>query len=568
MKKSKKWLVAFTMLLTLTLGIGTLTSCDKNTTWIESNSTERTQMSMSIPSANAQGIEPLADTIDLGTFASKNAIVYVDAGGDTYDFEARRIYVANDELIADKFSNAILLNDVQFNFDMEYYENNVDSDYISEINRMDTAFYFLEDYSLEENFDYDIYFAVSEYVLSIDEILDKQAPTVGGSVNVLINIDNQPSQEEILSHVTAWDDTDGVVPVVVESSTYVQGEMKVGVFYINISATDKAGNKATGVITCYKNDYTAPVISGQTTYDLNYDHDLTLDKIKESLNITDNVDNNLELELVSDNFTNNSHKLGNYQVVFKTKDLSNNESENFTINIAVKNKGTAVITAVSKITIPTSQLLTLEELKSKISVVDGYDGVIEDYDIAGFEDYTATSKEVGTNVITISYTNSGGNTATAYIELVKEDNIPPVILYDSYFILLKQGETLTMDQLKEQAAKVLKLNVEDIIDVQGDWNTEEVGSYQVMVSLRDGTNEGFMVRVGSVNKSEETYTWTPEQFFSGNMDNWTTFEAWPSWSICAWLSWFAIGIASLVVSFVTLAVAFKGMKRLFSKLLR
>lgn len=553
MKKIKKWLVAFTMLLTLAIGIGTLTSCDKITTWIDSNSTERTQMSMSIPSANAQGIEPLADTINLGTFASDECAFSV-LPGNCWDFETRRVYLAYDQLI-DNIPGAIKLSNVNFNIDIEYYESDMGSDYATGLSRVDTAFYFLEDYNWNNPGQYTEYFLVSEYVLSIDEVIDKNAPTIGGSVNVSINIDNQPSQEEILSHVTAWDDTDGVVPVVVESSTYVQGEMKIGVFYINVSATDKAGNKATGVITCHKNDYTAPVISGQATYDLNYDHDLTLDKIKENLNITDNVDSNLELELVSDNFTRNSHKLGNYQVVFKTKDLSNNVSANFTIDLSVKNKGTAVITAVNKITIPTNQLFTLAELKAKISVVDGYDGVIEDYVIAGFDDYTATSKEVGTNVITISYTNSGGNTATAYIELVKEDNIPPVILYDSYFILLKQGETFTKDMVKQHVSKVLAVSTEDIVSVEGYYDTNTLGNYDLEVCLVSNEVRTFRLSVveeysyenkSSVESNYWEVLWNETRVNLWNYNGWT------------WLNWAMVGVgAAGLVTIIVLIVKFR-----------
>lgn len=553
MKKIKKWLVAFTMLLTLAIGIGTLTSCDKITTWIDSNSTERTRMSMSIPSANAQGIEPLADTINLGTFASDEYAFSVRPG-DYWDFDARRVYLAHDQLI-DNIPSAIKLSNVDFFVDIEYYESDMGSDYAMGLSSVDTAFYFLEDYNWGNPGQYTEYFLVSEYVLSIDEVIDKNAPTIGGSVNVSIDIDNQPSQEEILSHVSAWDDTDGVVPVVVESSSYVQGEMVIGVSYINVSATDKAGNKGTGVITCHKNDYTAPVIAGQSTYDLNYDHDLNLDKIKENLNITDNVDENLELELVSDNFTSNSHKLGNYQVVFKTKDLSNNVSANFTINLSVKNKGTAVITAVNKITIPTSQLFTLAELKAKISVVDGYDGVIEDYVIAGFDDYTATSKEVGTNVITISYTNSGGNTATAYIELVKEDNIPPVILYDSYFILLKQGEVFTRDMAKQHASKVLAVSTEDIVSIEGYYDTNTLGNYDLEVCLVSNEVRTFRLSVveeySYENKSsiESNYwevLWNETRVNLWNYNGWT------------WLNWTMIGVgAAGLVTIIVLVVKFR-----------
>ncbi len=555
MKKIKKVLVALTLLLTVMVGVGTLTSCDRITTWIDTNTTEKMQVSKVEPATEKQEIRSRDGVIDLGTFASDEYVCFISSN-QSYTFDARRIYLMNG-LSVDEMSKAFKIAEIKYSFDYDYYLNDMGEEYAYHLENVDTAFYFLEEYRWTNNGPYNELVVASDYILSIDEVIDKNAPTIGGSVNVSIDIDNQPSQEEILSHVTAWDDTDGYIPVKVESSTYVQGEMVIGESYIHISATDSAGNKSLETIICTKKDWTAPVITGQNSYDLNYDHDLTLDKIKEKLAITDNVDSNLILELVSDNFTGNEHKLGNYQVVFKTKDLSNNVSANFTIDLAVKNKGTATITTVSKITIPTSQLFTLEELKSKISVIDGYDGVIEDYIITGFDDYTKTAKEVGTNIITISYTNSGGNTATAYIEFVKEDNIPPIILFDSYFILLKQGETLTDTILKEHVAKVLSVALEDIVSVVGYYDTNTLGNYELKVALASGENQNFRLAVvnnysyGNGIESEDNYwevLWNETRLNLWNFGGWT------------WLNWTIFCGASGIV-LLTIVIVFKVKKK-------
>lgn len=403
------------------------------------------------------------------------------------------------------------------------------------------------------------------------KILDKdyQAPLFEGAVNLAVNVDNQPSLESILANIKAIDETDGLVPVELVHTTYVPGVMEIGTYDVTISATDSSSN--TNQYTFYVNrfDNTPPVILGQDTYTLNYDNEFTIEDIMTNLEITDNVDSNLTLNVVSDTFTQNRNKLGTYQVVFDTKDLSGNGSANKTVTLHVINEGYSVISAPKTITVSTSKKLTLEEFKSRIVVTDGYDGEITNFSVNGFDEYTNTWTAKGDNEILVSYKNSGNHLTEASITIIKVDDQMPNFYFNSgYFVLLAKKETFTMAQFKTTAAKVLKVSLEDIIEVTGEWNTEETGSYQVMVALSDGTNEDFTIHVGSMNKYEVTYIWTPEQFFSGNMDNWTTFEAWPSWSICAWLSWFAIGIVGLVVSLVTLAVAFKGIKRLFRKLLR
>lgn len=325
--------------------------------------------------------------------------------------------------------------------------------------------------------------------------IDLTAPTIGGSVHASVNVDNQPSIDEIVSHVYALDETDGYVPVLVESSTYVQGTMEVGDYTINIYALDKSSNRNNEIIYVHRYDYTAPIISGTDSYDLNYDNDLTLSQIESALTISDNVDSGLKLEKVSDTFTGNEHKLGNYQVVYRTKDRSNNMSANKTINIAVKNKGTSVIGGTRVIEVGTNQVLTLEEFKSHVSVVDGYDGVITNYTIEGFDDYTATSKVVGTNIIKVSHTNSGNNLASAEFSIVKKDKLVPGFLFDDYFIQLKQGEVFTLDMIMNQAALILNLDIAQIESVSGEYDVMTLGNYGIDICLTTGEKKAFTLSV-------------------------------------------------------------------------
>lgn len=391
---------------------------------------------------------------------------------------------------------------------------------------------------------------------------DYIAPVIGGTVNLSVNVDNQPSLEEILSHVKAHDETDGDVPITVTSSTYTPGEMKVGEYFIHLSATDAAGNTGTEKITLNRFDSTSPSINGQDSYTLNYDHDITLQKILNNLTTSDNVDTNLPLEVVSDTFSGNEHTLGNYQVVVRTKDLSNNYSANKTVNLAVKNQGNSVITAPKEITVTISSPLTLEALKERINVTDGYDGEVTNYTIEGFDEYTRTERSVGINTITISYTNSGGNTATATIQIKKVDDKAPGIYFDSgYFVMLAPGETFTMDQFKEQAAKVLKINVEDILDIQGEYDTSTEGSYVMTLSLVDESVQEFTILVGDTNKAP---SFTFKDIFSKIywVVTWESFVA-NLWNFSGWnwMNWTLAVIAGLVVISVVGGVIFQKRKK-------
>lgn len=118
-----------------------------------------------------------------------------------------------------------------------------------------------------------------------------------------------------------------------------------------------------------------------------------------------------------------------------------------------------VITAPGTITVPTNKLMTESELKAKISVNDGLDGVITNFTISGYDNYRDNYETVGSYAINVSVSDRAGNQATATITIKTEDNIAPDIWLDDYFIVLRQGEQLTAEQIKQYASKVLGVSV-------------------------------------------------------------------------------------------------------------
>ncbi len=376
---------------------------------------------------------------------------------------------------------------------------------------------------------------------------DKRAPIISGTTNVSVNVDNQPSQAEIVSHVTAVDETDGVLPVRVKSSNYVQGEMKVGVFTIVVTATDNAGNTSEAEIRVTKWDGTKPTLAliTQKSYVLNYNHTETLATILANVRATDNVDNDLQINVVTDTFTGNEHKLGSYEIVLNTKDKSNNVSDNLVIPIKVENQGYATITIPKEIRVGTGRPLTLSELKRQISVIDGYDGVIEDYIIEGFDDYLANANKVGVVAFAVKYTNSGNHLSEATSKIIKEDTQDPNFYFDKdYFVFLSAGQEFTLDMLKEHVVKVLGIAAEEIAAINGEFDITTAGEYDLEVCLLDASTRAFTLVVKdteAIPSGSSGFDWN--NFFSvaNYKDNLFNFSNWQEWNICIWLTYIGAG---------------------------
>ncbi|MDE7264508.1 MAG: hypothetical protein K2N64_07590 [Anaeroplasmataceae bacterium] len=401
-------------------------------------------------------------------------------------------------------------------------------------------------YSIQDDFDILVHMYNAQETQAFDqawceiyEVYDVKAPVIGGTVNISVNVDSQPSIDELLSHVYAIDETDGRVPVTATSSTYTPGEMEVGTYTIEIEASDKSGNTSTGVITVYRYDDTAPVFTWTTSsYDLNYDHTVTLDDIIADHKATDNVDSNPVIEVVSDTFTGNEHIVGNYSVTLRATDSSSNKSVSHTVYISVKNGGTPVLAGPSKITTGTNEKLTLEEFKAHYSSTDGYDGDL-DFEVAGFDEYLKNAKKVGTYHVTITTTNSANNSNSLAVTIEVEDDSAPGIFYDNHYIMLKQGETLTKDMIINHAARVLQVQASDILEIQGEYDTHVLGDYALEVCMADGETYAFTLAVFNDEDPAETKGFDFDKFFSieGYTENFFNFKNYQEWSFWIWATY-------------------------------
>ena len=357
--------------------------------------------------------------------------------------------------------------------------------------------------------------------------LDIQAPSISGTNNFVVNVNNMLSKEEILSHITATDNVDDSVDVVIDTTTYNPDNKKIGDYEMIVSATDKSENKTTAKIKIKVVDVDKPVVNGTSSYTRSYNDPISLEAIKSALSINDNYDSGLELQLIQDNYTSNSAKVGTHTVTFKTKDSSNNESDVFTVTINVEDKEKPIISGPGTIKVGSNTILSIEDFITKFTINDGYDGNITLISsmITGFEEYLKHPGLVRSHTITISVTDKNSNTATQNVTLVVEDKNSPEIFFDDYFIILEQGQSLTPEQIKDYASKVLGIKVEDIKEVSGEYDTNVAGTYNIEVKTINDATYRFSLKVDestdkigsrNLNWYEYMYKWFSILF---NFDN-------------------------------------------------
>lgn len=304
-----------------------------------------------------------------------------------------------------------------------------------------------------------------------------------------VNVNNPVSLNTILSSIHATDETDGDVSgnVKLESTTYDPNNLSLGTHEFNVSVSDNSGNitYATYYITVY--DLDKPTISGTDSYSVSYDTNLTMDMIKKNLEVGDNFSEDLSLNIVNDTFTGNENKVGNYAVAFNTTDEAGNTSYTYTVNIEIYDKKAPIITCPGSIEINNLAEYTIEELQSKISVTDGYDGGLTTYSILGFNNYLKNSTKGGTYVITIKATDSNNNAATATINLIVSDKVAPYTwFYSGTFIQIQKGETLTKDMIISYLTQIGEITPEEVVNISLE-ESEETGVVAVSIVKTDGS---------------------------------------------------------------------------------
>lgn len=319
-------------------------------------------------------------------------------------------------------------------------------------------------------------------------------PVINGSSVFYVNVDKKTPLSEILKNYTSVDETDGDVAINVVNDNYTGKEGVVGSYVVNLSSSDKSGNTAEMVLTIHVVDGTKPTISGQSEYVSNMSSPITEAVIRSKLTALDNYDKNLTIQLVNDGFTGNEQKLGTYKITYKVVDSSTNESELFEVNVTTKDDIKPVITGTSNFTASSSGAITIDYIKSQLSVNDN---ISSNLSIEILEDnYSNHTSIVGSYEIKFYVVDEAGNCSDFYVVTISVvDNIPPVFWSNNNAFNVDESLTLTHEQIVAVLIAQAGLNPADVtgfVPNEGmSYNVasiNEVGVYSLSyrVQLNDG----------------------------------------------------------------------------------
>ena len=330
-------------------------------------------------------------------------------------------------------------------------------------------------------------------------VVDSQKPVINGWEGVYYtNYDSPTTLENVLTNVSAWDETKGSVPVTVVSDGYTGNEKVLGDHYVVLSATD--GYNTTEItINIIVVDATKPVINGPTALTSDMSSPLTEADIRAMLSGSDNADTSLTVELVSDNFSANTQKAGSYTITYKTVDDSGNESEIHTVTITNKDDIKPVISGESSISAGSVTKLSIDEIKANLSVSDNIDSgltinVVED-------NYSNNYSQVGSHTITFNSTDNSGNVSETYtLTIVVSDTTKPVITGTSEYTS-NMSNPITEAQIRAGLTATDNVDEELTINLVNDGfagKEQQFGTFEVHYNVTDSAgnvSETYVVRV-------------------------------------------------------------------------
>lgn len=334
--------------------------------------------------------------------------------------------------------------------------------------------------------------ALEKYVIdtiseSFSYLIDLQAPSLEGSNTFTVNVDSLLSQDEILSHVVATDDTDSSPEIVVESSTYTQAK-QIGTFYIYVHAVDDAGNVSpTYPLTINVVDSTNPTMSA-TTKTVGNNEVLSQAQLLALFTATDNYYSSSELtiEIITDSYTSKSKIPGTYEVIAKATDPSGNYSTKST-NVTVTDATAPTIIATNK-TAGNNAKLSDAELKALFTYNDDVTGTSALKFEYTSDNYSANYNKLGTYQVTAKVTDEAGNYSTATSTITVIDKTAPTITATNKTAVY--NTLLSEDELKALFTYSDDISTNDNITLTITANTytenyNKLGTYQVTAKVVD-----------------------------------------------------------------------------------
>lgn len=328
-------------------------------------------------------------------------------------------------------------------------------------------------------------------------VIDDVAPT--GSVTAKTQGCSTKLTDADIQALFSYSDAKGSCTyTLTNDSNYRANYATPGTYNIQAIIVDEAGNSTILSTTITVVDDVAPsAANGSIT--VAYDILLTMDEILALISPTDNYSevsktvNESSYAIYSARY----NKLGGYAVTVELSDVAGNESS-CVVNVTVEDKIAPIITAPGTIETGISNSLSLELVKSKIVVNDGYDGNITNYIISGLDDYFASYNCVASYPIVITATDASGNTTSFNVTIKTKDDVSPDFwIFSDYVITVEKGTQVTKEMILSFLGQVGEIDVAQVLEVNYELDNNMPGLYSVSLMMMDGTEYSTSINVNS-----------------------------------------------------------------------
>ena len=360
---------------------------------------------------------------------------------------------------------------------------------------------------------------LSDFINSIDELGSfKIQPYIvegytyenimqdGDQKDIYVNIDDNLSQDQILTQVKAQDVLGKGIQFSIESSSYIPN--KIGAYNIVLKAEDNYGLVSKITLVVHVVDITAPKIVQKSNIRIAYGQKISEKELLEYFTITDNVKVYFNKFILPDGFAFDTVlKYGKYSLSIVSTDSSSNATR-FDFNIDVYDGTAPVFSRIGgqisdPITIGYSKTLNydINNIISLFEANDAIDGKCDIYLKSGKINMT-----LGSQTLVLAAKDKMNNESSISIIVTIVNDIPPIFILSDKIIQTTPSNPLSLEQIqqvieryaiKNEIAKDIKIDATNYLN-----NSNIEGEYNVSFSYLDQNNQMIKDSINIVVKNE------------------------------------------------------------------
>lgn len=324
--------------------------------------------------------------------------------------------------------------------------------------------------------------------------VDKEDPTIeANKIEVLYGTKLDKTMFAISDNRDSLDAMD----VKIDDTSY--DAYQLGIYNVEVTATDMFTNSSTKVVQVEVVDKTAPELKpvGESQgyvvdVEANGSNDIT-----QYINASDNVDGDVTPFIETDKKLDTS-KLGTQMIELTVSDNAGNTTQqSYEFYVSDTTAPTISYKKESTVTVDYGSQFSYSDY---VKVTDNFDKKVTSIDVDG----TVDTKKVGETTLEITATDSSGNQSQKSLKVKVEDLSAPKISLSKSSVQITKGKSFNAKSYLESATDNKDGNITSKVKVNSSVNTDKAGKYTVTYSVTDeaGNSSSKSLKVTVVNPDD------------------------------------------------------------------